>query len=708
MCHQHDKYEGISMDNQKSHSGRVTFTAIFFLLLIVVGGISGVRSLVGYERQRDLDTWKITLSVMADSKAKHVQQWASSQFTALNELATNGSLQIYTQQLQRQESTESQSSTEPAQLSYLRNLILDTAQRHAFTETPSTKAVIPANVAHQADAGLALLAKDMTVIIATPGLPAFNNELRQTVAEVLASGSARIHDIFLDDQGRPLVTFVEPVFALQKSDSGKETVGVLVAIKDAATSLFPILQSEAAVTSTDEALLVRRDQDLVVYVSPLADGTASLNKRQPAEAESLDAAYALSHPGSFIKKQDYAGVEVLSTSRVMPGLPWILVQKISAAEALKESMAHQRLLYSSLLLALGLGSSLLLAAWFYGSKVKEQQVAGELQERAGQLAAQAHLLSAINDNIGDYLFLAKLDGELIFINQACAAVLGLAEAKAASGKTLVNTLGLAPAKQFMALMEKAKNQNEPVMQEMAVEINGRNLLFHTSCIAFPYWTAERDAILISLHDLTQLTEARERKELLLVQIVKALARAIDLHDPHSANHSANTATIAMAVGQRLGFDRPALQVLEIAANLCNIGKLFIGKEVLAKTGQLTATEQAQLHQEPEFAEQILAGIDFAGPVLTAIIQKNELLDGSGHPNGLSGAAIIPTARVLAAANAFIAMVSPRAYRDRLPVKEAMSQILAAGDGKYDRQVVAALFHVTENEIDWGKWPLVRK
>jgi len=694
------------MDINKSYGKRTALAAIVVLLVIIIGGISGVRALVRYERQRDLDTWQITLSVMADSRAKRVQQWARSQFAALNELAANGSLQIYTQQLQREAGGES--PTEPSQLSYLRNLILDAAQRNAFVEAPSAKPTIPANVAHLADAGLALLAKDMTVIAATPGMPTLNKELRQAVTEVMASGSARLHDIFLDEQGRPLVSFVAPVFALQKADAGKEAVGVLIGIKNAAVDLFPMLQSEAAVTATDESMLVRREQNLVLYVSPLADGTAPLKKSLPAEADNLDAAYAVAHPGSFVKMHDYAGVEVLSTSRSLPSLPWILVQKISAAEALKESLAHQRLLYSALLMALGLVSSLLLTAWFYGSKVKEQQVAEQLKERAGQLAAQAHLLSAINDNIGDYLFLAKPDGELIFINQACAAVLGLIEAKEACGKTLVNTLGVAPAKQFMALMEKAKGQNDPVLQEMAVEINGRNLLFHTSCIAFPYMTAERDAILISLHDLTQLSEARERKELLLYQIVKALCRAIDLHDPHSANHSANTATIAIAVGKRLGFDVTALHVLETAANLCNIGKLFIEKEVLAKTGPLTAAELAKLRQEPEFAEQILAGIDFAGPVLTAIIQKNELLDGSGHPNGLKGEAIIPTARVLAAANAFVAMVSPRAYRDSLPVKEAMGQILAAGDAKYDRQVVAALFNVTENEIDWAKWPLSGK
>jgi PAS domain S-box-containing protein len=624
---------------------------------------------------------------------------------ALQELATNGSLQIYTQQLQRE--GQEAGDSEPAQLSYLHNLILDAGARQGLMEAANARPAIPANVAHLADTGLALLSKDLTVITATPSLPTLTPDLRLTMTEVMASGAARLHDIYLDDQGRPLLGFVAPVFALQKSAAGQEVVGVLVAIKNADTSVFPLLQPEAAVTSSDEAMLVRRAPDFVIYVSPLADGTAPLTKRQPTAAANLDAAQAVSHPGSFGQRQDYAGREVLSTSRQLLGLPWILVQKISAAEALKESLAHQGLLYRSLLLALGLGASLLLTAWFYASKVKGQQAAAELQAHTDQLAAQAHLLRAINDNIGDYLFLSKPDGELIFINRAGATVLGLTETQAILGKTLVNTLGVVPAKQFMALIEQAQGQQGPVVQEMTVEINGRAMQFHSSCIAFPYRSGERDTMLISLHDLTQLNEARAKRELLLTQIVRALVRAIDLHDPHSANHSANTATIALAVGQRLGFKASDLHVLENAANLCNIGKLFIGKEVLAKTGPLTEEEQALLRQEPEFAQEILASIDFAGPVLATIIQKNELLDGSGHPLGLRDEAVIPTARVLAAANAFVAMVSPRAYRQSLSVKEAMSQILAAGDRKYDRQVVAALFHVTANEIDWHKWPLAQ-
>jgi HD-GYP domain-containing protein (c-di-GMP phosphodiesterase class II) len=49
------------------------------------------------------------------------------------------------------------------------------------------------------------------------------------------------------------------------------------------------------------------------------------------------------------------------------------------------------------------------------------------------------------------------------------------------------------------------------------------------------------------------------------------------------------------------------------------------------------------------------------------------------------------------------MISPRAYRDGLTVENAMAQLLKGADSKYDRKVLAALFHVAENEIDWSNW-----
>lgn len=686
-----------------SHNNRRTlFLAFACLLVIFVGGAVAVKALARHEKQRDLDAWELTLNVMADSRAQQIQRWANGKFLALSELAANGSLQVYTQQLLQNKSKES--VVEPAQLSYLNNLILDTAQRYDFVATATLSQSIPANVTCLADAGLALVAKNMRVISATPGMPALGAELQQAIHNVMKNGSPDILDIALDNQGRPAIHFLVPVFAaLPQSGVGKHPVAVLIGMDNAAKTLFPLLTSDSATTKTDEAILIRQDNNLVVYLSPLSDDSPPLKKSQPVDATRLAAAWAIRNPGAFTQGINYVGAEVLSTSRKLPGLPWTLVQSINADEALHESSNHQRFLSLTLLLSLILGTSLLAVAWFYGGKVKSQQEAAKLFTQSQKLAAQSHLLSAINDNTREYLFLVRADGRIIFINRASAEALNI-KTEEACGKTLSSTLGKIPAEQLMSMTENAVNLSQPIVREMSIELSGRQLQCHTSIIAFPYTSTVNDTALISLHDVSQLNEARAKKERLLTQTVQALMRAIDLHDPYSANHSANTTTIALAVGKRLDLPQPSLQVIEFAASLCNIGKLFIASELLAKTEALSEEEHAELRKETEFAGEILGGIDFDGPVLATILQKNEHLDGSGHPTGLKKEAIIITARVLAVANAFVAMISPRAYRDTLTPQEAMANLLASADSRYDRQVIAALFQVAENEIDWDAWP----
>ena len=90
-----------------------------------------------------------------------------------------------------------------------------------------------------------------------------------------------------------------------------------------------------------------------------------------------------------------------------------------------------------------------------------------------------------------------------------------------------------------------------------------------------------------------------------------------------------------------------------------------------------------------FARDALADIDFGLPVLEAITQMYERLDGSGYPAGLTNGAICEHARILAVANTFCALVRPRSYREAHDTDDAL-KILSETPPKYDLSVVNAL------------------
>ena len=86
---------------------------------------------------------------------------------------------------------------------------------------------------------------------------------------------------------------------------------------------------------------------------------------------------------------------------------------------------------------------------------------------------------------------------------------------------------------------------------------------------------------------------------------------------------------------------------------------------------------------------MLRNIEFELPVVDAIYEMNERLDGSGYPRHLTEEEIGMPAKVLAVVNAFTALLRPRSYRSALSAQESLASLRKQG-GAYDQRVVDAL------------------
>ena len=74
-----------------------------------------------------------------------------------------------------------------------------------------------------------------------------------------------------------------------------------------------------------------------------------------------------------------------------------------------------------------------------------------------------------------------------------------------------------------------------------------------------------------------------------------------------------------------------------------------------------------------------------------------------EPRGLKETAINEAARIVAVANAFVGMVSPRAYRGAIDFNKAVSLLLEDADKRYDRKPISALINFLENRGGREKW-----
>jgi len=139
----------------------------------------------------------------------------------------------------------------------------------------------------------------------------------------------------------------------------------------------------------------------------------------------------------------------------------------------------------------------------------------------------------------------------------------------------------------------------------------------------------------------------------------------------------------------MGLPEEQIEGIRMAGLIHDIGKIMVPAEILNKPGPLTEIQYEMVRMHPRAAFDILKGIKFPWPVAEAVLQHQELMDGSGYPQGLSGKEILLEARILAVANAVEAMVSHRPYRAAYDIKEALAEMSKNKGTLYDPAVVDA-------------------
>ena len=673
--------------------------AIVALAALLAIGAWLILGYVQKEKERDLHGWRTLLGTVADSRSQNIGQWLDAQMAVIREIAENASVRFYLTQYTA--TPDGGSFTPPAQAGYLRNLLEATAERSHFAGTPN-QARIPANIDLPVDSGLVIVDQEGKPIAETSGFRT-DDTLRATLLEVIKSGKPGLQDLYTNARGEAVIGFVMPIFHVQFG-GGKQALGAVAGVKRARDGLFPLIAHKGTLTSADETVLIRREGDNISYLTPLADGTHPLRKRLPV-TEDLAGSFALTQPGMFGVKKDYTGREVLMTSRTLTQTPWTLVQKVDASEALKESREHQRFLLTSLFLSVLVGLAALIAAWWHGASVKERTVSEEMRAKSRELARQSALLQSVMDGTPDLVFILS-DQHLDFCNAALCRAIG-EKPTALAGKTLSSILGPAAAHPIEAIITGAQSSGKAASRMTDIEIGERSGIYYVSVIPIEKGGDKRQVLCIC-RDMTREQEAQSKRQALMNKLVTVLTEAVDQHDPFCAEHSGRTAQVAVALGKALAIDAATLEALDMAAKLANVGKMFLPRDLLTKHDPLTAEEQALLQTHVKHSVEVLKGLDFEGPVATIVAQKSEHVDGSGYPKGLKGEELLPASRILAVANAFVAMVSARAYRAGLPLKDALDKLLVEADSKYDRHVVGALFHIAQNRHEWDSWSSPRE
>ncbi len=154
------------------------------------------------------------------------------------------------------------------------------------------------------------------------------------------------------------------------------------------------------------------------------------------------------------------------------------------------------------------------------------------------------------------------------------------------------------------------------------------------------------------------------------------------------------AILCQFIGRQFGLEDERIAVLTTAALTANLALVPIADKLNASNTILNDEQRAVIRKHPERSIQALtdAGIDNA-LLLTIVAQHHEQADGSGYPKGLSGTEIRPEAEILALAERYVAMVTKRAYRQRMNVAQARKLIATLADGNFRPAIPKALLQV---------------
>jgi len=662
--------------------------ALFLLITIAIIGVALINKLSTSEYNRDIENWQYRLSLMADVREDLILNWMSSQFNTLTSLAENQSLQLYLSQISRTD-IKDDNDVQAAQRVYLSNLLIQTAKNGGFSDAIAPTS-IKANVPTTKHSGIAIVTADGKVVAATPSMPLLDKLTIEKATQTANGKDKQIRDIYLNENNEHVIVFIVPVPSITKSG----TTASIVGIRTLRDSLYPLLSSEIFSTQSDDSILARRHQGSVVYLNKQNNNHHNMFLKLPRNPESLATAYALDNPGAFSIKKNYAGKEVLFISRTIKDTNWLLLQTVSTTEALKGSDTRRQTLITSFSLGLAALLFILIASWRHGASLYAQKYAAVMQEKSALLSQQKDVLQNVTDNIGDLILIIDPQLHVQFSNQSIASIYNL-KPEDLIDKSIAASFGHETGKIISDNVTQSHEDSRIIVTVNELIFNDTKRVYHCSFIPINEYNT-----LIVLHDITDLRNAEDKHKRLMKHLVQTLTRVIDSYVPDSANHSEKATRLSRLIAKEINLSDADTETLELAACLANIGKLFIPREILEKTSELTDEERNTLQTTINQTSSILVDLEFDGPVLETIAQKNEHIDGSGYPGGISGEQILMTARILAVANAFVAMQSPRAYRKPLSTKNILDELYKESGKLYDQQVIAALMHVTQSKQDF--------
>jgi two-component system, cell cycle response regulator len=170
----------------------------------------------------------------------------------------------------------------------------------------------------------------------------------------------------------------------------------------------------------------------------------------------------------------------------------------------------------------------------------------------------------------------------------------------------------------------------------------------------------------------------------------ALLQALKEREPGVRDRAVDVSALAVGVAGRLELDPAGIAAVARAAELHDIGKMAVPDAILGKNGALDADEWRVVRQHTIVGERILRAAPSLSNAAPLVRWSHERWDGTGYPDGLPGEEVPVGARIIAACDAYTAMISTRPHAGPRTSEEALVELRRCAGSQFDPAVVEAL------------------
>ncbi len=164
--------------------------------------------------------------------------------------------------------------------------------------------------------------------------------------------------------------------------------------------------------------------------------------------------------------------------------------------------------------------------------------------------------------------------------------------------------------------------------------------------------------------------------------IRLLAKAAEIHDENTAHHVERVNEYSHLLAREVGMSAAFCDQIRYSAQLHDVGKMSVNVAILRKKGPLDDDERAEMMRHPHYGHEILSASDRLSLAAEIALNHHEKWDGSGYPNRRRGHEIPISARIVAIADIYDALRSPRPYKPGFTHEHAR-RVMLDGDHRMD-------------------------